>query len=137
MGAHLTLTGFSAARFSGPCWVVVMDDDLWDRFRTAVPTAANERMTIKLEHLAAFGETDMPRPRLRWEQDAADPGGAIAYIEARGTVLRGTVSTVDGRRHLFVRSIAVDPAEERPTTGRRRGRPPDERQGRLKLRDED
>ncbi|MEH3036189.1 MAG: hypothetical protein PGN23_06815 [Sphingomonas adhaesiva] len=114
-----------------------MDDDLWDRFRTLVPAAANERLTVKLEHLAQRGEADMPRPRLRWDQASVEPGGAVASLEARGTVIRGTVSTIEGRRHLFVRSIAVDPAEERPATPRRRGKPPDERQGRLKLRDED
>lgn len=131
MGSRVPKAAFPTARFAGGRWVVLMDDPLWDRFCKEVPASANERLTVKLRHLAEHGEDDMPRPRLRIEADPQHPGVAIASVEARGTILRGQVSTVEGRRHLFARSITIDPIEERPATVRRSRRVHDDRQGDL------
>lgn len=124
---------FPTPRFSGPRWVVIMDEALWRRFRTEVPAAAYERLTVKFEHLAKHGEADMPRPRLRWSPCPDTTSTRIATIEARGTVISGRVTEIDGRKHFFIQSIAVDPADEAAPARRGRKRSPDKRQGVLRL----
>ena len=119
---------FPVARFTGARWVIVMDDEQWRFFSHDVPAAANERLTVLLEHLAEHGEGRLPRPGLRWlGQAVAENRGAS--IEARGCVLSGRVSVVEGRTHFFISQITLDDPEPAPSRPTRRKRNFDDRQG--------
>lgn len=110
-----------------------MDEPTWHRFCNDVPASANERVTVLLEHLAEHGEGDLPRPGLRSISAAVGGEGRTATLEARGCVLTGRVSSVDGRSHFFVTRITIDDLEAAPTRPRRRRKQTDERQGKLEL----
>ena len=119
------------ARFSGQRWVVAMTDLLWQQF-CDVPDTANERLTAILEQLAKRGEADLPGRTFRWVNERGDHRASLAEIEARGVVLRGHVSPVEGRPQLFVTNITVDEAEE-PVARARPRKSPDERQSMFKF----
>ena len=120
------------ARFSGALWTVAMCDKDWQEF-CAVPSEANERLTVVLEHFCEFGEELLPGASLRWlTADAGDPPSAdLGAFEARGVVLRGRRAPTGGGWTFFVTQVAVDPPPAAPSGRRKRNT--DDRQGFLQL----
>lgn len=120
------------ARFSGALWTVAVCDKDWQDF-CAVPSEANERLTVVLEHFCEFGEINFPGATLRWlTPDAGDvPGAQHGAFEAHGVVVRGRRAPNGSAHTFFVTQVTVDPPPPVPVK-RKRGNI-DERQGFLPL----
>jgi hypothetical protein len=122
------------ARFEGARWNVAMCESDWRIFCERISSAANERLTVVLEHFCAAGEDDLPGGSLRWMTPLPSdpPGVAMGAFEARGVVLHGRKAVSGGRDTFFVTQIVVDQPQPTRPSGRRRNS--DERQGFLPLR---
>lgn len=109
-----------------------MTDAIWNRF-CDMPQNANIRLTVALEDLARRGEKNVPGRGFRWVGKPTSARPQLVEIEARGVVLTGHVSPIDGRQQLFVTDIIVDEAEETAAPVGRKRRSPDDRQGKFKF----
>lgn len=118
------------ARFEGARWAVAMREVDWRQF-CSLPNAANDRLTVVLDHFCAHGEGDLPRSAFSWmSASASDPKDVrCGAFEARGVVIHGRRASSDARNIFFVTRITVDqPPDVQP---RRRKRASDPRQGAL------
>lgn len=120
------------ARFSGPRWVVVMTNPIWDRF-SRLPLAAKARLTAALKDIGEYGVADAPGRAFRWVGRSV-AGPQLAELEAYGVVLSGHVSPIENRQQFFVTQIIVDELEDADAPLRVRARnATDDRQGKFKF----
>lgn len=115
-------------RFNGACWVVVMCEQEWVRFKSGISYQAYFRLTASLEKFCEDGPDDLPRRSFRWLSSyGRDPGAARqGAFEAHGVVLHGRHGVTEGRDTFFVTDIVEDPLDGRPPS-----LPPTDRQHRL------